>query len=157
MEQFEKPRFVRPEDDYKKLLQYPQLQWACTTSRNIMYDLMVNYRTKDLVLRDEHVYLFTRSNKMQWTNYSRPQLFGYLCLNFRYRGLERKVKEEAGRLKEMRAELKEERLVRLVDPSRRSEGYVKLSVNRTCKQHLYPRRPDDQVAIVPIWIGGVRL
>lgn len=135
---------MRPEDDYKKLLKFPRLLWVRMASRNIMYGLMLNYRAKNLVLKDEHVYLFIWSNKMQWTNYSHPNRYGFEILDFRCAGLERRIKEEAASLKEMRAELKEVRLVRRVDPSKRSEGYIRLPLNRTCKQHLYPRRPDDQ-------------
>ena len=103
---------------------------------------MLNFRAKDLVLRDEHVYLFIRDNTMQWTNNSRPALHGRIFPDFRYPGLEMRIKEEAGRLKEKRTELKQVRMVTRLDPSKISKRCVRLPLKRTCNEHLYLRRTD---------------
>ena len=108
-----------------------------------MYDLMLNYKASIPVLRDENVYLFIRSNKTQWM--SSAVLHGKKIQDFRYPRLGRRVKEERGWLKEIKAELKEIRGERVVNPSKRSKGYVMLPLNRSYNQHLYPRRSNNHI------------
>ena len=110
-----------------------------------MYDSMLNFCSKGRVLSGDDAQLFLRPDKSQPEKLADPQvsfnvttlnrsaisLFHYTEANsglwwriqdFRYHGLEKRVKEEKQRLVELTAEFKTLKRSEFLDPKKSSEG-----------------------------------
>lgn len=109
-----------------------------------MYDSMLNFCEDERVPSGENLQLFLRADKSQPEHLGNDQLYGWRIHDFRYSGLEERVKEEKQRLVEMKAELGGVKCGKVVDP-KRSKGYVRLPLFGVHKRYLYPGLPDDVV------------
>lgn len=110
-----------------------------------MYDSMLSLCEDERVPSTENVQLFLGADKSQPEQLANGQLYWWRIHDFRYSGLEERVKEKKQRLVEMKAKLGRAKCGKVVDSKRRSEGYVRLPLFGVYKRHLYSGVPDDVV------------